>query len=216
MSRDTIYRPEIDRGTLPVLHAGRQLRIDPYDFRRWQAWGRRVSWQILVPFRSRSDSLIDTVEAARELPAGEDRAVARQLVIGALIDGSAASAGELIDRLEKASPAERRKVLDEARARAGLPTTGQIEFEQKFEAAQRSTRAAAFDQPPPRYALNESGLLVDLAEQEVEAAKAIAREELLRRQREEREAERAVAAAAMREHERARCRGAPQGGGGFA
>jgi excisionase family DNA binding protein len=34
VSRDTIYR-EIDRGSLPVLHAGRQLRIDPYDFRRW-------------------------------------------------------------------------------------------------------------------------------------------------------------------------------------
>jgi excisionase family DNA binding protein len=34
VSRDTIYR-EIDRGTLPALHAGRQLRIDPFDFRRW-------------------------------------------------------------------------------------------------------------------------------------------------------------------------------------
>ena len=34
VSRDTIYR-EIDRGALPVLHAGRQLRIDPDAFRRW-------------------------------------------------------------------------------------------------------------------------------------------------------------------------------------
>lgn len=34
VSRETIYR-EIDRGTLPALHAGRQLRIDPADFRRW-------------------------------------------------------------------------------------------------------------------------------------------------------------------------------------
>jgi excisionase family DNA binding protein len=38
VSRDTIYR-EIERGVLPVLHAGRQLRIDPYDFRRWLEGG---------------------------------------------------------------------------------------------------------------------------------------------------------------------------------
>jgi excisionase family DNA binding protein len=38
VSRDTIYR-EIDRGTLLALHAGRQLRIDPHDFRRWLEGG---------------------------------------------------------------------------------------------------------------------------------------------------------------------------------
>jgi excisionase family DNA binding protein len=38
VSRDTIYR-EIDRGTLPALHAGRQIRIDPTDFRRWLEGG---------------------------------------------------------------------------------------------------------------------------------------------------------------------------------
>jgi excisionase family DNA binding protein len=34
VSRKTIYR-EIDRGALPALHAGGQLRIDPDDFRLW-------------------------------------------------------------------------------------------------------------------------------------------------------------------------------------
>ena len=38
VSRDTIYR-EIDRGALPALHAGRLLRIDPPDFRRWLEGG---------------------------------------------------------------------------------------------------------------------------------------------------------------------------------
>jgi excisionase family DNA binding protein len=38
VSKATIYR-EIERGTLPALHAGRQLRIDPYDFRRWLEGG---------------------------------------------------------------------------------------------------------------------------------------------------------------------------------
>jgi putative molybdopterin biosynthesis protein len=34
VSRDTIYR-EIERGELRALHVGRQLRIDPDDYRRW-------------------------------------------------------------------------------------------------------------------------------------------------------------------------------------
>jgi excisionase family DNA binding protein len=34
VSRDTIYR-EIERGALPVRRVGRQLRIDPLDFRHY-------------------------------------------------------------------------------------------------------------------------------------------------------------------------------------
>ena len=34
VSRDTIYR-EIDRGELAAHHVGRQLRIDPADFRAY-------------------------------------------------------------------------------------------------------------------------------------------------------------------------------------
>jgi len=34
VSRETIYR-EIDRGELPARHVGRQLRIDPADFRAY-------------------------------------------------------------------------------------------------------------------------------------------------------------------------------------
>ena len=34
VSRDTIYR-EIERGALPARHVGRQLRIDPDDFRHY-------------------------------------------------------------------------------------------------------------------------------------------------------------------------------------
>ena len=34
VSRDTIYR-EIDRGALPARHVGRQLRIDPAEFRAY-------------------------------------------------------------------------------------------------------------------------------------------------------------------------------------
>ena len=34
VSTKTVYR-EVDRGALPALHAGRQLRIEPTQFRRW-------------------------------------------------------------------------------------------------------------------------------------------------------------------------------------
>jgi excisionase family DNA binding protein len=34
-------RRDIDRGALPSLHAGRQIRIDPEDFRRWLEGGSR-------------------------------------------------------------------------------------------------------------------------------------------------------------------------------
>jgi hypothetical protein len=51
--------------------------------------------------------------------------------------------------------------------------------------------------------LNESGLIVDLAEIEVERERAEAAEKARRRFLADREAERAVEAEAMREHERA-------------
>ena len=34
ISRKTVYR-EIDRGELPAIHVGRQLRIDPTDLNRY-------------------------------------------------------------------------------------------------------------------------------------------------------------------------------------
>ena len=34
VSRETVYR-EIDRGELPAIHVGRQLRIDPTDLSRY-------------------------------------------------------------------------------------------------------------------------------------------------------------------------------------
>jgi putative molybdopterin biosynthesis protein len=38
VSRETIYR-EIERGVLLARHVGRQLRIDPLDFRRYLGRG---------------------------------------------------------------------------------------------------------------------------------------------------------------------------------
>jgi hypothetical protein len=49
-----------------------------------------MSWAH-IPHHSRSDSLIDVAEAARELPGGKDRDVSRQLALAALIYSTAAS-----------------------------------------------------------------------------------------------------------------------------
>jgi hypothetical protein len=53
-------------------------------------------------------------EAARELPTVEDRAVVRQIVLDEIVGGSAKTAGELLDKLEAATTAERREMLDRA------------------------------------------------------------------------------------------------------
>lgn len=42
MSRETIYR-EIDRGVLPALRVGRQLRIDPDEFRHYMRAEREAA-----------------------------------------------------------------------------------------------------------------------------------------------------------------------------
>jgi excisionase family DNA binding protein len=42
VSRRTVYR-EIERGSLPALHVGRLLRIDPDEFRHYLARERAVA-----------------------------------------------------------------------------------------------------------------------------------------------------------------------------
>ena len=104
---------------------------------------------IRVPFRDRADSLADVADNARALPAGEDRAVVRGLVLNGATDGLA-TAGDLLDRIEAATPAERRVMLDGARTRAGLPSLAEID-------AQRARRVRA-QMIPDTPARDEGGL----------------------------------------------------------
>jgi hypothetical protein len=99
-----------------------------------------MSWPIHIPYRDRSAPLTDVVDAARGLST-DDAAIARQIVLGEITRGSAATIGELLDKLEKATPQERRKVLDTVRSGAGLKTTEQIDFEVRHEQVQRNARA---------------------------------------------------------------------------
>jgi hypothetical protein len=162
-------------------------------------------WSLQIPYRSRSDPLTSVADAARELPTDEERAVVRQLVLGEIVGGSATTAGELLDKLEKASPEVRRKMLDDARTKAGLPTTGEVEFEARFKMIQHSARLrAGTDDRPQRLAYNETGGIVDLNEADDDIAREQAKEESLRRIREDQAAVRAVEAAAERENDEAR------------
>jgi hypothetical protein len=98
-------------------------------------------WQIRIAHRSRDDSILDVADASRHLQ-GEDRQIARQLVLDAVIDGLS-TAGELLDRLETADPASRRALLDRVRQDVGLRTTGEVEDQRRYDAASLAGRMRA-------------------------------------------------------------------------
>jgi hypothetical protein len=104
---------------------------------------------IRVPFRDRDDSLADVADAARALPAGDDRAVVRGLVLEAAESGMS-TAGQIIDALEGMTPDARRRLLDRARERANVPTTAEVSA-----AAARKVRRSMIPDTPAR---DEGGL----------------------------------------------------------
>lgn len=96
-------------------------------------------------------------------------------------------------------------MLDDARVGAGLPTTGKVEFEAQHKFVQHAARLkAANETRPQRLAYTDTGAIVDLNEADDEAARVQRTEESLRRQREDKLAERAVEAEAMRQLDEAR------------
>ncbi len=91
-----------------------------------------MTWALRIPYRHRDESLIDTACHCRTL--GQDEArVTREVVLKAYMDGVAKAAGELLDHLERLAPCERRALLDQARAAAGLPDTDTIEARQRVQ-----------------------------------------------------------------------------------
>jgi hypothetical protein len=97
-------------------------------------------WQLHVPHRSRSDHLGVVVPALASELEGEDRDVARWLAVNAFWDLKFQTAGELLDHLEAITPAERRELLDQARADAGLEPTADVDERRRAEAATVANR----------------------------------------------------------------------------
>jgi hypothetical protein len=100
---------------------------------------------IRVPFRDRSDSLAAIADAARALPAGEERAVVRGLVLEAAASGMS-TAGQIIDALTGMTPDARRRLLDRSRERADVSTTAEV----SAAAARKVSAAIVYDDAPPR------------------------------------------------------------------
>jgi hypothetical protein len=126
-----------------------------------------MTWSISIPFRSRSDSLPAVADAARALPEGDDRAVARQIVLGGMRSG-VATAGDLLDELDAMSPTERRALLDQARSDVGLPTATAIERGRRHDEQSRVLALASHTAPPLRLVVGPAGW-IDLNETEREA-----------------------------------------------
>ena len=103
-----------------------------------------MTWTIQIPFRDRSEPLAAAGDLARHLPDPDDRAVVRRLALDAAQDGCQ-TVGDLLDRLESSGPAQRRLLLDQARAGAGLKPTAAVEAERRV--ARQPARASA---RPPR------------------------------------------------------------------
>ena len=104
------------------------------------------AWEIRVPHRGRDESLIDTASNARHLPEGE-RDVAREIVFSAMFDGLS-TAGQLLDRLDRLEPAQRRQLLDHARQECGLESIADVEAGMRAEIASKAGEIVASQYNP--------------------------------------------------------------------
>jgi hypothetical protein len=85
------------------------------------------SWEIELPHRGDPAApLLTVVDAARVALTGDARVIARQIALNLMTDG-VGTVGAALERLEAASPAERRALLGDARRAAGLPSTAQVD-----------------------------------------------------------------------------------------
>jgi hypothetical protein len=107
-------------------------------------------WQFHVPYRSRDETPREalTGNAVAAIADPEERRVAAQILLDSVADPNVRTVGDLLDRVEAATPDQRRAMLDGARRRAGLATTGRIEAMEAFEAASSRSSAGARSEYP--------------------------------------------------------------------
>ena len=124
-----------------------------------------MSWRIQIPNRGRDQSVADALLDARTVTDPESQAVARTILLEAAMNGMS-TVGEVLDRIERADPAERRRILDAARVSAGLETSGDVEGHRQFVAA--NDRLARRSRPVPacavcgRHPTDSNGMLEEV------------------------------------------------------
>jgi hypothetical protein len=151
-------------------------------------------WAIRIPYRSRDDSLADVDLAARRELDGKDCVVTRQIAMEAMLNGDR-TAGDLIDRVDRLSRAERRRLLDDAREAVGLKRSGDIDAEASFATRNEVLRKRKQNtaEPPeetrPRFSPSGAIEFPDPDETRRQHAEDEARAETARQRRAEWEAE---------------------------
>jgi hypothetical protein len=106
-------------------------------------------FQVAIPYRDRAETL--DADAISDLPmaqGGEERAVVRSILVNARLNG-AETVGDMLDRLDAAAPAERRRIVDRARAKNGLTTFAEIEHNHRRAEIRRWSRSrSGFESTP--------------------------------------------------------------------
>jgi hypothetical protein len=99
--------------------------------------------ELRIPHHGDPDEpVFDVIDSLRHTLDGDDRAVAREVLIEARMEGQA-TIGEVLDRIESMEPSDRRALVERARERAGLESLWALEWEDD----RRRRQAAA---PPQR------------------------------------------------------------------
>jgi hypothetical protein len=91
--------------------------------------------ELRLAYRSRGDSLADALEVTCELD-GDDARLTRRVLLEAATTPGIDTVGDLIDRLDQATPEQRRRIADEACEAAGVQT-----FSSRQWGAERRHRA---------------------------------------------------------------------------
>ena len=102
-----------------------------------------TEFEVRIPYRDRDDLTVEVVDAARRRWTAANSRWSEELALGALRRG-VTSAGQLLDEIESADPAEQRQIVDKAREDVGLRSLSEIEERQRIAAVIRD------DPPPPR------------------------------------------------------------------
>ncbi len=92
-------------------------------------------WQIRIPHNGRDQTPIEALTSNVEdaIPDPEERRIATHLLFDAACDPDIDTTGDLLDKVEGATPEERRAILDQARESAGLPSTAKVEGQRAVE-----------------------------------------------------------------------------------
>jgi hypothetical protein len=143
-------------------------------------------WWIHIPYRGRDQSLSDLGFDANSLSDPEERATIIALIGRTQLETRVKTAGELIDSIEGLDRAGRRRLLDDCREAAGLPSASDLDALAEFELAQHVARTRTPSTAPPR--LNGVGAIEIIDPDEVAASER--EDELRKREEEERRAQR--------------------------